>query len=181
MGQKTKESKKPSVNERASEKTTATTADENLQPKEAIPQKNEVVQNAATSPDTASDSLIESSEESKNTNERNSNGEKRSTPVDDLSESWEKVVGKTSVPTEETNGVSNIKQGQTVSAALGAASFDTEDEENINLQTDAAAVARMKSAATKKKKGRKMTTAAEVAKKEMQSAPVVKKKKKKIR
>jgi hypothetical protein len=102
---------------------------------------------------------------------------RKSMPIGDLSDSWEKVVNKGSNESPQTTREQSLYP--TVELAE---SYETMDEENINLQTDAAAVARMRSAAAKKKKNKKTTTAAEVAKKEMQSAPAaVKKKKKKIR
>ena len=106
---------------------------------------------------------------------------RKSTTIEDLSDSWEKVVGKASTDSTLTTGSSISPREEQSLYATG--SFDAMDEENINLQTDAATVAKMRSAATKKKKGKKTTsTAAEVAKKEMQSAPAAaKKKKKKVR
>ncbi|GAX24902.1 hypothetical protein FisN_2Lh173 [Fistulifera solaris] len=102
---------------------------------------------------------------------------RKSMPIDDLSDSWEKVVNKGS-----NESTQNTKPQSLYPTVELAESYDTMDEENINFQTDAAAVAKMRSAAAKKKKNKKTTTAAEVAKKEMQSAPAAaKKKKKKIR
>lgn len=151
----------------------ASTTDENMRPKEAILTNNEA-QHAAIIIDQSSD-FFSAVSRSYEDHESIPKGETRNAMEDDHRDDGEKGVDITSVRTQDVTD--NDTKQHSVSTALEVVTSDTEDDENINLETSAA-VAKLKSAAMKKKKGKKTTTAAEVAKKEMQwDAPAVKKKK----